>query len=114
MYDFIGGFPFGGGGLNDNKGFVFGRDISGGIIVLDIWKREMDRTNSNFVIMGTSGVGKSTATKHLLLNEYMKKTKLLIIDPEGEYRRLCENLNGDWINTKAKIHQYIYKYYLQY
>lgn len=99
MPDFIGGFPFGGGGLNDGKGFIFGKDINGGIVVLDIWKREMDRTNSNFVIMGTSGVGKSTATKHLLLNEYMKKTKLLIIDPEGEYKTLCKKLNGDWINT---------------
>lgn len=51
-------------------------------MVLDIWKRELDRTNSNFVIMGTSGVGKSTATKHLILNEYMKGTKIICIDPE--------------------------------
>lgn len=99
MPDFVGGFPFGGGGINDGKGIVLGKDTNGGIVVLDIWKREMDRTNSNFVIMGTSGVGKSTATKHLLINEYMKNTKLLIIDPEGEYKALCKNINGDWINT---------------
>ncbi len=92
-------FHFGGGGLNDGKGFVFGKDTNGGIIVLDTWKREVDRTNSNFVVMGTSGVGKSTAVKHLILNEYMKDTKIIVIDPEREYKTLCQNLGGDWINV---------------
>lgn len=107
MSDFIGGFPFGGGGLNDGKGFVFGKDNKGGIVVLDIWKRELDRVNSNFVIMGTSGVGKSTATKHLILNEYMKGTKIICIDPEREYKTMCQNLGGDWINTVGKNGQMI-------
>ena len=107
MSDFIGGFPFGGGGLNDGKGFVFGKDNNGGIVVLDIWKRELDRVNSNFVIMGTSGVGKSTATKHLILNEYMKGTKIICIDPEREYKVMCQNLGGDWINTVGKNGQMI-------
>ena len=71
-----------GGGLNDGKGFVFGKDTNGGIVVLDIWKRGLDRVNSNFVVMGTSGVGKSTATKNLILNEYMRGTKIICIDPE--------------------------------
>lgn len=102
MSDFIGGFPFGGGGLNDGKGFVFGKDTNGGIVVLDTWKREVDRTNSNFVIMGTSGVGKSTSTKHLILNEYMRNTKIIIVDPEREYKTLCNKLGGDWINVVGK------------
>lgn len=96
-----------GGGLNDGKGFVFGKDTNGGIVVLDIWKRGLDRVNSNFVIMGTSGVGKSTATKHLILNEYMRGTKIICIDPEREYKTLCKNLGGDWINTVGKNGQMI-------
>ena len=52
-------------GFNDGSGYYFARDIDGGIIALDTWKRGNDRTNSNFVIMGTAGVGKSTVTKHL-------------------------------------------------
>jgi len=102
MSDFIGGFPFGGGGLNDGKGFYLAKDNNGGIVVLDTWKRGQDRTNSNFVVMGTSGVGKSTAVKHILLNEYMRGSKLLIIDPEREYKTLCQNLDGDWINVIGK------------
>jgi hypothetical protein len=29
----------------------------------------------------------------------MKGTKLLFIDPESEYKDLCLNLGGDWINA---------------
>lgn len=57
--------------------------------------------------MGTSGVGKSTATKHLILNEYMKGTKIICIDPEREYKTMCQNLGGDWINTVGKNGQMI-------
>ena len=39
-------------GFNDGSGYYFARDIDGGIIALDTWKRGNDRTNSNFVIMG--------------------------------------------------------------
>ena len=37
----------------------------------------------------------------------MKGTRLLIIDPEREYKNLCQNLNGDWINTVGKNGQMI-------
>ena len=107
MSDFIGGFPFGGGGLNDGKGFYLAKDTNGGIVILDTWKRGLDRTNSNYVVMGTSGVGKSTAVKHILLNEYMRGTKILVIDPEREYKTLCQNVKGDWINVIGKNGQMI-------
>lgn len=75
------------------------KDRNGGLVIVDTWKRGGDRTNSNFCVMGNSGVGKSTAIKHILLSEYMKGTRIIVIDPESEYRDLCQNLNGDWINA---------------
>lgn len=99
LSSFIGGFPFSSSGYNDGTGYYFGRDASGGLIVLDTWKRGNDRTNSNMVIMGVAGVGKSTAVKHIALAEYMKGTKIIFIDPEREYKELTEALNGDWINA---------------
>ena len=68
-------------------------------MIVDTWRRGGDRTNSNFVIMGNSGVGKSTAIKHIILSEFMKGTKILVVDPESEYKDLCFHLNGDWINA---------------
>lgn len=99
MSKFIGGFPFSASGYNDGEGYYFAKDSSGGLIVLDPWKRGGDRTNTNWVIMGVPGVGKSTTIKHIILSEYMKGTKIIIIDPETEYKDLCYNLNGDWINA---------------
>jgi type IV secretory pathway VirB4 component len=96
---FIGGFPFANSGYNDGKGSYFAKDSSGGLIIVDIWKRGEDRTNSNFAIMGIPGVGKSTAIKHIVLSEYMMGTKLIFVDPHREYADICKNLNGDWINA---------------
>ena len=96
---FVGGFPFASSGFNDGEGYYFAQDASGGLVIVDVWKRGSDRTNSNFVIMGNSGVGKSTAIKHILMSEYMKGTKIIVADPESEYKDLCFNLGGDWINA---------------
>ena len=68
-------------------------------MILDTWERGNDRTNSSFVIMGVAGIGKSTVVKHIMLSEYMKGTKILCIDPESEYKDMCRNLNGSWLNA---------------
>ena len=103
----IGGFPFAASGYNDGAGYYLAKDTSGGLIIIDYWKRGGDRTNSNMVIMGQPGQGKSVTVKHLIVNEYMLGTKIIIIDPEREYKDLCANLKGDWINaaggSKGKI-----------
>ena len=96
---FMGGFPFASSGFHDGEGYYFAKDTSGGLVIVDTWRRGGDRTNSNFVIMGNSGVGKSTAIKHIILSEYMKGTKIFVVDPESEYKDLCYNLNGNWINA---------------
>lgn len=96
---FVGGLPFASNGFNDNNGYYFAKDTDGGVVVLDSWKRGGDRTNSNWVIMGTAGVGKSTLAKHLIINELMTDTKVIMIDPESEYKDLTRNLNGDWLDV---------------
>lgn len=107
LSSFIGGFPFASSGYNDGKGYYLAKDSAGGLIVLDLWLRGGDRTNSNFVITGIIGVGKSTVIKHIGLSEYMRGTKLIFIDPHREYRDFTMNLKGDWINagggSKGKV-----------
>lgn len=107
LSSFIGGFPFSASGYSDGSGYYLAKDLFGGLVILDLWKRENDRTNSNFVLTGVPGVGKSTAVKHIIVAEYMKGTKIIIIDPEAEYRELTKKLGGDIINAgggrKARI-----------
>lgn len=104
---YLGGFFNLSEGFSDEKGFYFAKDINNKLMILDLWKRGGDRTNSNIVAVGSSGKGKSTAIKKIILNEYMLGTKILIIDPEREYDDIVKNLGGDWINLgggkKGKI-----------
>ena len=90
---FTGGFLFNTNTFIDKNGYCFGINQNGGIIIFNIWKKDYDRTNSNMVIVGSSGSGKSLATKHIIYNE-LPRTKLLIIDPEAEYTYLTKNLKG--------------------
>lgn len=94
---FTGGFLFNTNTFIDSKGYYFGINQKGGIIIFNLWQKDSNRGNSNMVIVGSSGSGKSMATKHLIYNE-LPTTRILIIDPEDEYSYLCENLKGKIIN----------------
>lgn len=96
---FVGGFPFASSGFNDGSGYYFAKDTNGGLIIVDLWIRGGDRTNSNLCIMGNSGVGKSTTVKHIMLSEYMRGTRIIVADPESEYKEMCHMLREDWVNA---------------
>ncbi|AEM79755.1 VirB4 family type IV secretion system protein [Thermoanaerobacter wiegelii] len=91
-------FPFTASGINDGSGVVLGKDKDGGLVLVDIWKRGGDRTNSNWTILAKPGAGKSFTAKMLLLREYMQGSRIIIIDPEREYKDMCNKLGGVWIN----------------
>lgn len=95
----LGGFPFASSGYSDHIGYEFAKDQAGGLILLDPWKKDGDRTNSNFVFIGQSGAGKSTAIKRLIIREYALGAKIIILDPESEYMDIVRSLGGDWINA---------------
>ncbi len=95
----LGGFPFSKSGINDGSGYYFAKDDAGSILTLDPWKRQGDRTNSNMAFLGGSGAGKSTKMKDLLTDEYMMGSKIIVIDPEDEYKEQCRILKGDWLNA---------------
>ena len=102
----MGGFPMTVNIYRDDKGSYFGRTMDGGVISLDLQLRGRDRTNGNLVATGISGQGKSTALKHIIQSLYMSGVKVVIIDPEREYRDLCINVKGTWLDVgggSAKI-----------
>ena len=96
---FIEGFPFASNSFVDPKGYLFGRNSRNGLVVLDPWVRGNDRTNSNFVILGIPGVGKSTLVKYIMQNEFRTGTVCIVIDPEREYKDLTENIGGNVVNA---------------
>lgn len=84
--------------IMDEKGFKFGF-ASGVPVMVDFFRRDSERVNSNVVIVGKSGSGKSYATKSLLANLAGDDAKIFILDPENEYSELAKNLNGKFINV---------------
>lgn len=68
-------------------------------VVLDIWKRGAQYINSNIIVLGKSGSGKSFFAKTLISLVFSDNSKIFILDPENEYLHLCRNVGGRFIDV---------------
>ncbi|MBR1598500.1 MAG: DUF87 domain-containing protein [Lachnospiraceae bacterium] len=84
--------------ISDKGGIKLG-SADGVPVFIDFFRRDSERVNSNMVIVGKSGSGKSYATKSLLSNLASEDAKIFILDPENEYSELAHNLHGKVINV---------------
>ena len=91
-------FPFVLSSLMESKGSLIGTENNYPVIV-DFFKRNNERVNSNMVIIGKSGSGKSYATKTILSHLSAENCKIFILDPENEYQWLAQNLGGRLIDV---------------
>lgn len=93
--------PFSGGGINHGSGVVLGHDSDGGLVLVDRWdlRKAEGMASRNMVILAGSGAGKSHTTKVALLREWAQGARVVILDPEREYRHLCRGVGGAWINV---------------
>lgn len=94
-------YPLNYSGKTDESGFYVGRDKYGTNILVDFDKRTEDKTNSNILILGNSGQGKSYLMKLLLCNHREAGKSVLVLDPEHEYEELCSNLGGTYIDMMS-------------
>lgn len=92
-------FPFVSNAILDNNGLLIGENKLPTFV--DFFRRDDERVNSNTVIIGKSGSGKSFATKILLANLASDNAKVFILDPENEYSNLATNLNGRTLDVSS-------------
>ncbi len=94
-------YPFNYSGKTDPHGFYIGKDKFGTNIIVDFDRRSDDKTNSNILILGNSGQGKSYLLKLILTNTRMSGKSVICLDAEQEYEDLCNNLGGCYIDLMS-------------
>ncbi len=91
-------FPFVLSSVMDDSGVLLG-ESKGFPVIVDFFRRDNERVNSNMVIMGRSGSGKSFATKTMLAQLSVENSKIFILDPEDEYGMLARSVGGKLIDV---------------
>jgi conjugal transfer ATP-binding protein TraC len=88
-------FPFISSDLSSNDGILYGINRhNSSLIIYD----RFDLENANCVVFATTGAGKSYAVKLEVLRSLMMGTAIIIIDPEQEYKMLCDTVGGAYVN----------------
>src|SRR3990167_8700951 len=77
----------------DNTGVWLGLNRNNIPIIRDIFKL----SNSNGIILASSGSGKSYFAKLLIARYLLNGTKVMVVDPQGEYKNLVNVFNGELI-----------------
>jgi conjugal transfer ATP-binding protein TraC len=100
-------FPLTSAELSSDTGVLYGRNIqNGSFIIFDRFELE----NSNMTVFATSGAGKSYFVKLESIRSLMLGTEMIIIDPESEYKTMCDAVGGEYIsfsfNSASKINPF--------
>jgi conjugal transfer ATP-binding protein TraC len=91
-------FPFMSSELVQEAGILYGINKSNNsLVILDRFSLH----NANSIVFAQSGSGKSYATKVEILRQLMQGTKVIVIDPEREYKQLTESVDGTYIKLSA-------------
>ncbi len=87
-------FPFTSSELTQEDGILYGINRhNNSLIIFDRFNLE----NANTVVFAKSGAGKSYAIKLEIVRYLMMKTDVIIVDPENEYKTLCDAVGGDYL-----------------
>ncbi len=92
-------FPFVSNAILDENGILIGENKLPTFV--DFFKRDDERVNSNMIIIGKSGSGKSYATKTILTGLASDNSKVFILDPENEYTNLARNMKGSVLDVSS-------------
>ena len=89
------------------KEFSFGTNIyNESLVFIDRYNKEKYK-NSNICIFGTSGAGKSYFTKLMILRNRLLGIEQYIVDPEREYEKICNSLEGTLLKIGPSSDTYV-------
>ncbi len=91
-------YPFITNELFDKDGILIGTNsFDSSLIMIDRFDTKKYK-NANMFVVGTSGSGKSYFIKIMINRNRLLNIPQFVIDPDREYTRICEKLNGSLIN----------------
>ncbi|PIP26955.1 MAG: conjugal transfer protein TraC [Candidatus Moranbacteria bacterium CG23_combo_of_CG06-09_8_20_14_all_39_10] len=97
-------FPFVSSNLSNDEGILYGINRhNNSLILFDRFKME----NGNMVVFAKSGAGKSYTVKLEILRSLMVGTDVIIIDPENEYKHLCDTVGGTFIKISLNSNNHL-------
>lgn len=97
-------FPFVSTELTSETGILYGvNQHNNSLVIFDRFSLE----NGNMVIFAKSGSGKSYASKLEILRSLMIGTNVIVIDPENEYKNLCDSVGGTYFKISLTSDQHI-------
>ena len=89
-------FPFVSNQILEKNGVMLGENSAP--VIIDFFKRDDLHKNSNTVVLGSVGGGKSFFAKTMFTNLLSENVRLFVLDPEAEYSLLAENFGGQIID----------------
>jgi len=100
-------FPFTSADLTQENGILYGVNMhNNGLVIFDRFSLE----NANMCVFAKSGSGKSFTVKLEALRSMMMGTEVIIIDPENEYEKLSDAVDGSYIrlslNSSVRINPF--------
>lgn len=97
------GFPFTKTNFNDSLGYLLGSDLHTDLpVFFDNYFLNNLRTSHNIAIVSSTGGGKSFTMKKMIVNEFVKGTKIFIFDAENEYEKLVKRNGGEYIDLYSR------------
>ena len=88
-------FPFISSEVFHKDGTLYGINKSNdSLVIID----RFSLNNANSIVFAQSGSGKSYLSKIEILRQLMIGTQVIVIDPEDEYRDLCNHVKGQYID----------------
>ncbi len=100
-------YPFISSSICDEEGIFIGNNIyNNSLVFIDRYNTNQYK-NANMCIFGSSGAGKSFYIKLLALRFRILGIEQYIIDPDREYTKLCENLEGTLLKIGPSSKSYI-------
>lgn len=99
-------FPFISSDLITKTGILYWVNAhTGGLVIFDRFNSKLPNMNS--VILATSWAWKSFTVKLEILRYLLNWVDVIVIDPENEYRWLCERVGGTYVNIATSSQQFL-------